>query len=214
MRLIELKRIIINKEVIMSIISEDEVLKIYKSIGALLEGHFILSSGLHSRMYLQSALVFSNAKVAESLCKNLADKIKNFIDINLIDLIVSPAMGGVIVGYELSRHLDKTNIFAERKDGVFNIRRGFKINEGCKVLVVEDIVTTGKSSLECFKCINDLGGEIIAEAALINRGGDSVDLGVPLVTLANLNIPNYEEDNLPVDLIDIPAVKPGSRPGK
>ena len=198
----------------MSIISEDEVLKIYKSIGALLEGHFILSSGLHSRMYLQSALVFSNAKVAESLCKNLADKIKNFIDINLIDLIVSPAMGGVIVGYELSRHLDKTNIFAERKDGVFNIRRGFKINEGSKVLVVEDIVTTGKSSLECFKCIKDLGGEIIAEAALINRGGDSVNLGVPLVTLANLNIPNYEEDNLPVDLIDIPAVKPGSRPGK
>ena len=198
----------------MSIINEDEVLKIYKSIGALLEGHFILSSGLHSRMYLQSALVFSNAKVAESLCRNLAEKIKNIIDINSIDLIVSPAMGGVIVGYELSRHLDKINIFAERKDGVFSIRRGFNINKGSKVLVVEDIVTTGKSSLECFKCINDLGGEIIAEAALINRGGDSVNLGVPLITLANLNIPNYKEDNLPVDLKNIPAVKPGSRPGK
>jgi orotate phosphoribosyltransferase len=194
--------------------SEDEVLKIYKSIDALLEGHFILSSGLHSRMYLQSALVFSNTKIAESLCKSLSAKVKNLIDIDSIDLIVSPAMGGVIVGYELSRHLNKLNIFAERKDGVFSIRRGFKINKGQKVLVVEDIVTTGKSSLECFECIHDLGGEVVAEAALINRGGDSVNLGVPLVTLANLDIPNYEPENLPEDLKKLPAIKPGSRPGK
>lgn len=198
----------------MSIMSEDEVLKIYKSIDALLEGHFILSSGLHSRMYLQSALVFSNTKIAESLCKSLSAKVKNLIDIDSIDLIVSPAMGGVIVGYELSRHLNKINIFAERKDGVFSIRRGFKINKGQKVLVVEDIVTTGKSSLECFECIHDLGGEVVAEAALINRGGDSVNLGVPLVTLANLDIPNYEPENLPEDLKKLPAIKPGSRPGK
>ena len=198
----------------MSIMSEDEVLKIYKSIDALLEGHFILSSGLHSRMYLQSALVFSNTKIAELLCKSLSTKVKNLIDIDSIDLIVSPAMGGVIVGYELSRHLNKLNIFAERKDGVFSIRRGFKINEGQKVLVVEDIVTTGKSSLECFECINELGGEIVAEAALINRGGDSVNLGVPLITLANLDIPNYEPENLPEDLKNLPAIKPGSRPGK
>ena len=127
-------------------------------------------------------------------------KVKNLVDIDSIDLIVSPAMGGVIVGYELSRHLNKLNIFAERKDGVFSIRRGFKINKGQKVLVVEDIVTTGKSSLECFECINELGGEIVAEAALINRGGDSVNLGVPLITLANLDIPNYEPENLPEDL--------------
>ena len=198
----------------MSIMSEDEVLKIYKSIDALLEGHFILSSGLHSRMYLQSALVFSNTKIAESLCKSLSAKVKNVVDIDSIDLIVSPAMGGVIVGYELSRHLNKLNIFAERKDGVFSIRRGFKINKGQKVLVVEDIVTTGKSSLECFECINELGGEIVAEAALINRGGDSVNLGVPLITLANLDIPNYEPENLPEDLKNLPAIKPGSRPGK
>ena len=198
----------------MSIMSEDEVLKIYKSIDALLEGHFILSSGLHSRMYLQSALVFSNTKIAESLCKSLSAKVKNLVDIDSIDLIVSPAMGGVIVGYELSRHLNKINIFAERKDGVFSIRRGFKINKGQKVLVVEDIVTTGKSSLECFECIHDLGGEVVAEAALINRGGDSVNLGVPLVTLANLDIPNYEPENLPEDLKKLPAIKPGSRPGK
>jgi orotate phosphoribosyltransferase len=194
--------------------SEDEVLKIYKSIDALLEGHFILSSGLHSRMYLQSALVFSNTKIAESLCKSLSAKVKNLVDLDSIDLIVSPAMGGVIVGYELSRHLNKLNIFAERKDGVFSIRRGFKINKGQKVLVVEDIVTTGKSSLECFECIRDLGGEVVAEAALINRGGDSVNLGVPLVTLANLDIPNYEPENLPEDLKKLPAIKPGSRPGK
>ena len=198
----------------MSVMSEDEVLKIYKSIDALLEGHFILSSGLHSRMYLQSALVFSNTNIAESLCKSLATKVIDHIDIDIIDLIVSPAMGGVIVGYELSRHLNKLNIFAERKDGIFSIRRGFKINKGQKVLVVEDIVTTGKSSLECFECIHELGGEIVAEAALINRGGDSVDLGVPLITLANLNIPNYESDNLPEDLKNLPAIKPGSRPGK
>ena len=198
----------------MSIMSEDEVLKIYKSIDALLEGHFILSSGLHSKMYLQSALVFSNTKIAELLCKSLSAKVKNLVDIDSIDLIVSPAMGGVIVGYELSRHLNKLNIFAERKDGVFSIRRGFKINKGQKVLVVEDIVTTGKSSLECFECIHELGGEIVAEAALINRGGDSVNLGVPLITLANLNIPNYEPKNLPEDLKNLPAIKPGSRPGK
>ena len=198
----------------MSIMSEDEVLKIYKSIDALLEGHFILSSGLHSRMYLQSALVFSNTEIAELLCKSLSAKVKNVIDINSIDLIVSPAMGGVIVGYELSRHLNKLNIFAERKDGVFSIRRGFKINKGQKVLVVADIVTTGKSSLECFECINELSGEVVAAAALINRGCDSVNLGVPLITLANLDIPNYEPENLPEDLKNLPPIKPGSRPGK
>jgi orotate phosphoribosyltransferase len=198
----------------MLIMSEKQVLDVYKSIGALLEGHFILSSGLHSRMYLQSALIFSNTNIAESLCKSLALKVNNIINIKDIDIIVSPAMGGVIVGYELSRHLVKKNIFAERKHGKFTIRRGFQINKGQKVLVVEDIVTTGKSSLECFDCIRELGGDIIGEAALINRGGNSVDLGVPLVTLANLNIPNYDPDNLPEDLKNMLAIKPGSRPGK
>jgi len=198
----------------MSIMSEDEVLNVYKSVGALLEGHFVLSSGLHSRMYLQSALIFSNTSIAETLCKSLATKIQSIVNINHIDIIVSPAMGGVIVGYELSRHLLKPNIFAERKEGKFSIRRGFEIKKNQKVLVVEDIVTTGKSSLECFECIRDLGGEIICEAALINRGGGSVDLGVPLITLANLNIPNYDADKLPEDLKNIPFIKPGSRPGK
>jgi orotate phosphoribosyltransferase len=198
----------------MKIMSEKEVLNVYKSIGALLEGHFVLSSGLHSRMYLQSALIFSNTNIAESLCVSLAQKLQSVININDIDLVVSPAMGGVIVGYELSRNIKKPNIFAERKEGKFSIRRGFEINKGQKILVVEDIVTTGKSSLECFECIRDLGGEVICEAALINRGGNSVDLGVPLVTLANLNIPNYDSNNLPEDLKNIPAIKPGSRPSK
>ena len=198
----------------MNIMSEMEVLNVYKSVGALLEGHFVLSSGLHSRMYLQSALIFSNTSVAEKLCGNLANKINNSLDLDDIDMIVSPAMGGVIVGYELSRHVKKPNIFAERKEGKFSIRRGFQINKGQKILVVEDIVTTGKSSLECFECIRELGGEVIAEAALINRGGDSVDLGVPLITLANLNIPNFNFNNLPEDLKNMPAIKPGSRPGK
>ena len=198
----------------MKIMSEKEVLNVYKSIGALLEGHFVLSSGLHSRMYLQSALIFSNTTIAESLCVSLAQKLQSVININDIDLVVSPAMGGVIVGYELSRNIKKPNIFAERKEGKFSIRRGFEINKGQKILVVEDIVTTGKSSLECFECIRDLGGEVICEAALINRGGNSVDLGVPLVTLANLNIPNYDSNNLPDDLKSIPAIKPGSRPSK
>ena len=145
----------------MKIMSEKEVLNVYKSIGALLEGHFVLSSGLHSRMYLQSALIFSNTTIAESLCVSLAQKLQSVININDIDLVVSPAMGGVIVGYELSRNIKKPNIFAERKEGKFSIRRGFEINKGQKILVVEDIVTTGKSSLECFECIRDLGGEVI-----------------------------------------------------
>ena len=196
----------------MAKITEDEVLNLYRSAGALLEGHFILSSGLHSRMYLQSALVFSDYKIGEKLCINLSNLVKEKIDIHNVDLIVSPAMGGIIVGYELSRHLGLKNIFAERKGGIFNIRRGFEIIKGQKVLIVEDIVTTGKSSLECFKCVRDLGGEIVAEAALINRGGSNIELGVPLITLANLDIPNFNENNIPDDLKNVIAIKPGSRP--
>ena len=198
----------------MAKITEDEVLNLYRSAGALLEGHFILSSGLHSRMYLQSALVFSDYKIGEKLCINLSNLVKEKIDIHNVDLIVSPAMGGIIVGYELSRHLGLKNIFAERKGGIFDIRRGFEIIKGQKVLIVEDIVTTGKSSLECFKCVRDLGGEIVAEAALINRGGSNIELGVPLITLANLDIPNFNENNIPDDLKNVIAIKPGSRPGK
>ena len=192
---------------------EKEILDLYRSVGALLEGHFILSSGLHSKIYLQSALIFSRPDIAKIICSKLVKKIIEKVNIKEINYIVSPAMGGVLLGYEVSRQTGLPNIFVERVDGVFNIRRGFKITKGNRVLVVEDIVTTGKSSLECFKCIKEYGGEVVAEAALINRGGDKVNLGVPLITLASLNIPNYDPNNLPEDLINIPAIKPGSRPG-
>lgn len=195
----------------MSISDEKEVLNIYKSVGALLEGHFILSSGLHSKIYLQSALIFSHPEIANKLCKKLADLIKSQIDISKIDMIVSPAMGGITLGYELSRKLLVPNIFVERVDGVFTIRRGFYIKPGSKILVVEDVITTGKSSIECFTCINSKGGEVVAEAALINRGGNKINLGVPLICLANLNITNYEPNQLPNELKSIKAIKPGSR---
>ena len=190
---------------------EKEVLDIYRSVGALLEGHFILSSGLHSKIYLQSALIFSRTEIAKEVCKKLADLIKKRIDISEIDIIVSLAMGGIILGYEISRQLVLPNIFLERVNNVFDIRRGFNIKKGSKVLVVEDVITTGKSSLECFECVNSKGGEVVAEAALINRGGEDVELGVPLISLANINIPNYHPDKLPEDLKNIIAVKPGSR---
>ena len=190
---------------------EKEILDLYRSVGALLEGHFVLSSGLHSKIYLQSALIFSRPDIAKIICSKLVKKIIEKVNIKEINYIVSPAMGGVLLGYEVSRQTGLPNIFVERVDSVFNIRRGFKITKGSRVLVVEDIVTTGKSSLECFKCIKESGGEVVAEAALINRGGD-VDLGVPLISLANINIPNYDANSLPEELKQIEAIKPGSRP--
>ena len=194
-------------------IEKNEVLKIYKSVGALLEGHFILSSGLHSKVYLQSALIFSDPVIAKVICKKLVELIKTKINVNQLDIIISPALGGILLGYEISRQLSLPNIFVERVKGDFSIRRGFKIKPGSKVLVVEDVITTGKSSLECFDCVRLNGGEIIAEATLINRGGDKIDLGVPLISLATLDIPNYHPDNLPDHLKNTIAVKPGSRPG-
>ncbi len=197
----------------MSEMEENEVLKIYKSVGALLEGHFILSSGLHSKIYLQSALIFSDPVIAKIICKKLVELIKTKINVNQIDIIISPALGGMLLGYEISRQLSLPNIFVERVKGNFSIRRGFKIKPGSKILVVEDVITTGKSSLECFDCVRFNGGEIIAEATLINRGGDKIDLGVPLISLVTLDIPNYHPDNLPDHLKNTIAVKPGSRPG-
>jgi len=197
----------------MSEMEKNEVLKIYKSVGALLEGHFILSSGLHSKIYLQSALIFSDPVIAEVICKKLVELIKTRINVNQIDIIISPALGGILLGYEVSRQLSIPNIFVERDKGDFSIRRGFKIKPGSRVLVVEDIITTGKSSLECFDCVKSNGGEIVAEATLINRGGNKIDLGVPLISLATLDIPNYHPDNLPDYLKNTNAVKPGSRPG-
>lgn len=189
---------------------QDQVLGIYKEAGALLEGHFLLSSGLHSPMYLQCARVLMDPVRAAKLCKALATKIEAQID-QKIDLVVSPAMGGVIVGYEMGRQLGVDAIFTERVEGEFILRRGFEIPAGANILMAEDIVTTGLSSRECIEVINHLGGNVVAASCLIDRSNGKADVGVPLVSLLGLEIPAYAADNLPEDLAKIEAVKPGSR---
>ena len=189
----------------------EQVLKEFEDAQAILKGHFLLSSGLHSDTYLQCARVLMDSKRAERLCSSLAKKIKEQIGNKKIDLVVSPAMGGVVVGYEMGRQLNVPAIFCERTDGKFQIRRGFSIENNANVLVVEDVVTTGKSSLEAFECIRSAGGNIIAEASLVNRAGENNPLDVPLISLMNLDVISYKEDSLPDSLKNIPAVKPGSR---
>jgi orotate phosphoribosyltransferase len=188
----------------------DEVLDEFRAAGALLEGHFILSSGLHSSRYLQCARVLMEPERAQRLCADLAQKVRARINIP-IDLVASPAMGGVIVGYEMARQLGVPAIFFERADGKLALRRGFSIPRNAKVLMVEDIVTTGLSSRECIAGIADEGGVTVGAACLIDRSGAKADLGVPLVALTQLDIPTYPEGALPPELAAIPAVKPGSR---
>lgn len=188
----------------------EEVLQYFKRADALLEGHFILSSGLHAARYLQCARVLMDPVVAAKLCKSLADKIMTILD-EKIDIVVSPAMGGVVVGYEMGRQLGVKAIFTERVDGELTLRRGFEIPKGAHVLMAEDIVTTGLSSRECIKVIHDYGGKVVAASCLIDRSNGAVDVGVPLVSLAGLEIPAYAEDNLPPELAAVPAMKPGSR---
>jgi orotate phosphoribosyltransferase len=184
----------------------EDVLNEFRAAGALLEGHFILSSGLHSSRYLQCARVLMDPARAARLCKALAAKITD-----RIDLVVSPAMGGVVVGYEMGRQLGVPAIFFERVDGKLVLRRGFNIARGARVLMVEDIVTTGLSSRECIAGIAGEGGVTIAAACLIDRSGGKADIGVPLHALTSLEIPAYPADALPPELAAIPAVKPGSR---
>ncbi|MCF8475179.1 MAG: orotate phosphoribosyltransferase [Emcibacter sp.] len=188
----------------------EEVLQYFRDADALLEGHFILSSGLHAARYLQCARVLMDPSVSEKLCRSLADKILTILNVK-IDLVVSPAMGGVVVGYEMARQLRVKSIFTERVDGQLMLRRGFEIPKGANILMAEDIVTTGLSSRECIKVINDYGGNVVAASCLIDRSNGAVDIGVPLVSLAGLEIPAYKEDNLPPELMAIPAMKPGSR---
>ncbi len=188
----------------------DEVLDVFREAGALLEGHFILSSGLRSPVFLQKALIFKNPRLTALLCKALADKVKATLDVQP-DIIVAPAMGGVIPGYETARHMELESIFTERENGEFALRRGFSLEAGQKVLMVEDIVTTGLSSRECIASIERTGAKVIAGACIFDRSGGSADIGVPLVSLAARKFPAYEADNLPPDLQDIPAIKPGSR---
>jgi orotate phosphoribosyltransferase len=190
--------------------NEGQVLQEFRDAGALLEGHFILSSGLHSGRYLQCARVLMDPRRAERLCRALAGKLRTLYP-GPIDLVASPAMGGVVVGYEMGRQLGVPAIFFERVDGKLALRRGFTIDQGARVVMVEDIVTTGLSSRECIAGIAAEGGVTVAAACLIDRSGGSADLGVPLANLAQLHIPTFPADQLPPDLAAIPAVKPGSR---
>jgi orotate phosphoribosyltransferase len=188
----------------------DEVLDIFRSCGALLEGHFILSSGLRSPVFLQKAKVFMHPEKAERLCRALAEKLRAD-GYGGVSQIVSPAIGGIIPGYETARHLGVPAIYTERVDGKFQLRRGFEIAKGEKVLVVEDIVTTGLSIRECIACLQDIGADVVAAACLIDRSGGEADVGVPLVALARYKVPAYPADALPPELAAIPAIKPGSR---
>jgi orotate phosphoribosyltransferase len=190
--------------------TRDEVLDIFRQCGALLEGHFILSSGLRSPVFLQKAKVFMHPDLAERLCRALAERIRDagFGDVSKV---VSPAVGGIIPGYETARHLGLPAIYTERVDGVFEIRRGFEIARGEKVIVVEDIVSTGLSIRECIDCLRRAGADVVAAACLVDRSDGEADIGVPLVALTGYKVPAYAADALPPELAAIPAIKPGSR---
>ena len=187
----------------------DEVLDEFLSAGALLEGHFVLSSGLHSPVFLQKMFVFQDPARTERVCRALAEKIRDAY--GPVDYVVSPAVGGIVPGYETARHLGAKAIFVERENGAFALRRGFAIPEGAKVVMVEDIVTTGLSSRECLAALREHPGALLGAACLIDRSGGKADLGVPLVALVQLDIPAYPPEQLPPELAAIPAVKPGSR---
>jgi orotate phosphoribosyltransferase len=190
--------------------TDDQVLAEFRAAEALLEGHFILSSGLRSPRYLQCARVLMDPARAERLAQALADKIPTAIR-DRIQAVVSPAMGGVIIGHEMGRALGKPAMFLERPQGVFELRRGFRLDRGIRVLMVEDVVTTGLSSREAIESVLDAGGEVIAEAALVDRSSGSADLGVPFFPLIRIDVPAYSADALPPELASIQAVKPGSR---
>lgn len=191
--------------------NRDDVLQHYRDSGALLEGHFLLTSGLHSPVYMQSAKVLMHPQRAEALCKALAAKITAALGPNPVDIVCSPAMGGVVVGYELARQLGVPSIFTERVDGKFVLRRGFEIAPGARVLMAEDVVTTGKSSIECIECIAAHGGRTVAASCIVDRSDGGVDLGVPLFALCGFKVPAYRADELPPEMQKLPAVKPGSR---
>ena len=189
---------------------ESDIIEEFKKCGALLEGHFILSSGLHSTKYLQCALALSKPKLAKKLTFALGEKIKNHFNEH-IDFVIAPAMGGLIIGHQIAMFLDLPFLFLERVDGEFNLRRGFSIKSGSNCLMIEDVVTTGLSSKEAINVVNRLGGNVIGEASLIDRSGGNVDLGIELLSLVTLEIPTYESNKLPDDLKSVPAEKPGSR---
>jgi orotate phosphoribosyltransferase len=187
----------------------DEVLEVFREAGAVLTGHFILTSGLRSPVFLQKARVFMHADKTEKLCRALADLIRERVS-GRIDYVVGPAIGGLIPAYETSRHLGVPAIWVERENGEFRLRR-FEIAQGARVVIVEDIVTTGLSIRETIECLRKLGADVAAAACIIDRSAGKTDVGVPLVALAEYEVPAYSPDNLPPDIAAIPPVKPGSR---
>ncbi|MGE3143632.1 MAG: orotate phosphoribosyltransferase [Hyphomonadaceae bacterium] len=189
--------------------SPDQVLDEFRGAGALLEGHFILSSGLRSPVFFQKAFVFMDPARTERLCKALAQKARTAF--GAIDVVVSPAVGAIIPGYEVARALGAKAMFVEREEGQFRLRRGFAIQPGERVLMVEDVITTGLSSRECLDALKAEPGEVVGAACLIDRSGGKADVGAPLVSLAAVNVPAYAPDALPPELAAIPPVKPGSR---
>ena len=191
--------------------TKDEVLQHFRDTGALLEGHFLLTSGLHSPIYMQCAKVLMHPERAEALCRALAAKLNARFGRGFADMVISPAMGGVVVGYEVGRQLGLPAIFTERVDGQFALRRGFTIAKGARLLMVEDVITTGKSSRECIDCAEANGGIVVAAACLVDRSDGAVNLGVPLLPLIGYKVPAYAADAIPPALAKLPAVKPGSR---
>ncbi|CAO4164270.1 orotate phosphoribosyltransferase [Methylorubrum populi] len=190
--------------------TSEEVLEEFRSAGALLQGHFILSSGLRSPTFLQKMTIFSDPARTERLCRALAETIA--ARFGKIDIVVSPAIGGIIPGYETARHLGAKAIFVERDPGTpFTLRRGFSIPAGTRAVIVEDIVTTGLSARECLASLKDEAGEVVGAACLIDRSGGRGEIGLPLLSLVTLDIPTYAPDALPPELAAIPPVKPGSR---
>ena len=190
--------------------TEDEILAEFRDADALLEGHFILSSGLRSPRYLQCARLLMDPRRAERMARALAEKIPPQLR-DSIEMVVSPAMGGVIIGHEMGRALGRPAVFVERPQGIFELRRGFRLDPGNRVLLVEDVVTTGLSSREAIDAVEKAGGKIIAAAALVDRSNGTADLGVPFTPLIRIDVPAYSADDLPPELASIPAIKPGSR---
>ena len=190
------------------ILMSKELLALFRKTGALLDGHFVLRSGLHSREYFQCAILLQHTEIAERICKLLAEKLRAFV----CDSVISPALGGIIVGQEVGRSLGKRHVFTEKEDGKLALRRGFKIDKGEKFIVVEDVVTRGGRVQETIDIVRAHGGAVTAVGVIVDRSGNKKpDFGCPFVSLVEMNVENFAADKLPPDLANIPAVKPGSR---
>ena len=189
--------------------TNEEVLEEFRQAGALREGHFILSSGLHSGVFLQKNLVFMHPERCERLCRALAAAIR--AKVGQVDICVSPAVGGIIPGYETARQLGVPSIYVERENGVLKLRRGFSLAKGARVAMVEDIVSTGLSSRECVQAIREVGGDVVCAACIVDRSGGRADPGAPMIALARLDVPAWPADAVPPELAAIPAEEPGSR---